>query len=315
MTLYSNLSVNYKIDAAALSEAGYTNVYVICTMNNVVNGKNTPVATRVEGKLTNGVYVFEYKNVAPQYMGTNIYTVIIAEKADGTVYRSKTTVYSVRDYCMNILGKDDYTTDTPYNNALRTLLVDILNYGAEAQKYVSPGYRTNDLANCRLTPAQAAQATPTAPEFEDVYSVSEGTVDNATVTFAGKGLYLDNAVRIRYRIKVNGSISGLKLVVRSENLNKTWTIGSASFKKVDGTTDEYYVYFAGLNFNQLGETVTAVVKDASGNAVSETMTYSISSYIHNWLNNSSATAALKSILNTLAKLSASSQAFVVAANG
>ncbi|MBQ3868819.1 MAG: hypothetical protein II789_09815 [Clostridia bacterium] len=308
LTLYSNLSVKYKINAAALTEAGYTNAYIICTMNNVVDGGNTPVARRIAGKLDGDTYVFEYKNIAPQYMGTDIYTVVFAEKADGTLYRSEVNVYSVREYCMNILGKDEFAHGTEYNNALRTLLVDILNYGAESQNYV--GYRTGDLANSGLTAEQAAEATPAVPEYTDVYSLSEGTVADPTVTFKGKGLYLDNAVRIRYKIHVDGAITGLKLVVNSEGLGKTWTVAAASFKKIDDDGN-YYVYFAGLNFNQLGETVTAVVKDAAGNAVSETMTYSVASYIHNQLaKEPPVSAPLVNLLRTLAKLTVSSQEFL-----
>ena len=311
LTLYSDLSVNYKINASTLSGAGYTNAYIICTMNNVVGGKNTPVATRVDGVLKNGVWVFEFKNIAPQYIGTSIYTVIFAEK-DGTLYRSKTTVYSVRDYCVNMINKAAYTTDTPYNNAFRTLLVDILNYGAESQLYVD--YRIGDLANCRLTADQAAQATPAAPEFSDVYALTEGTVASPLATFLGKGIYLDNAVRIRYKIHVDGDVSGLKLVVNAAGLKKTWTIASSSFKKIDNNGN-YYVYFAGLHFNQLGETVTAVVKDASNAAVSETMTYSITSYIHNQLAKNDSQSLLSNLLRALAKLSVSSKEFLTIASG
>ena len=133
------------------------------------------------------------------------------------------------------------------------------------------------------------------------------------MTFTGKGLYLDNAVRIRYKIHVDGALTGLKLVVNAPGLNKTWTIKASSFKKIDDNGN-YYVYFSGLNFNQMDETVTAVVKDASGNAVSETMTYSITSYIHNQLAKTDppAPAKLVNLLRTLAKLNISSNDFVEA---
>ena len=149
-----------------------------------------------------------------------------------------------------------------------------------------------------------------------MYSLTTGTVENPLATFEGKGLYLDNAVRIRYKLHISGDISGLKLVVRSESLGKTWTIRAASFKKINNTSD-YYVYFAGLNFNQLDEVVTAVVQDAAGNAVSETMTYSIGSYIYNQINKNDASPAqvkLVALLKTLAKLNKSATDFVEAAS-
>ncbi len=56
---------------------------------------------------------------------------------------------SVRDYAMRILEKQ--------NAEAKTLLVDMLNYGAAAQTYF--GYNTDDLANNQLSETQKAYAT------------------------------------------------------------------------------------------------------------------------------------------------------------
>ena len=60
---------------------------------------------------------------------------------------------SVRSYAMNILANKEQP------EAVKTVVVDMLNYGAEAQKYF--GYNTKDLANKKLTDAQKALATDT----------------------------------------------------------------------------------------------------------------------------------------------------------
>ncbi|MBO7658425.1 MAG: hypothetical protein J6T65_03850, partial [Clostridia bacterium] len=123
--LYNDLSIVYKIK---LSDLGtYEDPYLICTINNR--------ALRIYGELVteNNVqlYMFEFKNVNPQKMSTTVYTVVYATK-NGSLHRSeKITPYSVRKYAENQLKK----TTTPA--VLRTLLVDLLNYGTYAQIYKS----------------------------------------------------------------------------------------------------------------------------------------------------------------------------------
>lgn len=55
---------------------------------------------------------------------------------------------SVKEYAYTLL--DRYSSDE--YSKLRTLLVDLLNYGAMAQKYV--GYKTDNLVNSELTAVQ-----------------------------------------------------------------------------------------------------------------------------------------------------------------
>lgn len=60
-------------------------------------------------------------------MGSTVTATLCAVK-DGTVYEGKIANYSVPQYAANMLNK---STDA----GLRTMLVDLLNYGVAAQSY------------------------------------------------------------------------------------------------------------------------------------------------------------------------------------
>lgn len=82
----------------------------------------------------------------------------MADKIDVTIYKNNGTQISgkwtdsVRSYAMRILEKQDAKT--------KTMLVDMLNYGAAAQTYFT--YNTDDLANNLLSKTQKAYATKSA---------------------------------------------------------------------------------------------------------------------------------------------------------
>ena len=60
-------------------------------------------------------------------MGTEV-TARLFYNTEGADHMSHALSYSVRQYAMNMLEKTD-------DAAMKTLLVDMPNYGAEAQKY------------------------------------------------------------------------------------------------------------------------------------------------------------------------------------
>ena len=91
LTLYNDISINYKVSKALLEENGYINPYV----EFVLNGKKTIVKSyRVDGDK----YIFDFANLAPNQMNDIIYATLYATKA-GELYASEVTQYSVADYC------------------------------------------------------------------------------------------------------------------------------------------------------------------------------------------------------------------------
>ena len=85
--------------------------------------------------------VFYYTDLAARQMTDVIYVRAYAE-AQGVGYYSEVTSYSILTYAYNKLGKTDTASS---DSRLKTLLTDMLTYGASAQRYI--GYTGNGLAD------------------------------------------------------------------------------------------------------------------------------------------------------------------------
>lgn len=89
-----------------------------------------------------GLYMTSTSGVHAKYLGDRQYFRAFARKSDGTIVYSKMVSYSALDYAENVLTKSS-------DVKLKQLVVAMLNYGAEAQKFF--GYKTDDLMNKDLT--------------------------------------------------------------------------------------------------------------------------------------------------------------------
>ena len=276
--LQSNLSFNYKIPVSVLEESGYENPYVVCKY-----GTNQRV---LNYKIEDGNYVFSFHGIAPHCM-TDVITATVYAEYDGKKYEGKTTNYSVTTYCYSALPIVGTST--------RTMIVDLLNYGAAAQIY--KGYNTTTLANASLTSEMAAYASPELSSLKTVAKSELGDAVNPTVEWKTVGLEMGDAVRIRYGFTTNEPISDLTVKIVSES-GMSWTIPSSQFTESDGV---YYVRFKGLNAAQMSEPVYATVYKGTS-AVSKKMCYSVESYVKAWESNTDVQyTALKDLLFAMMK--------------
>ena len=258
LTLQSNLKINYKVSDTYLDD-GYDNIYI----KFITNGTETVVK---DYSISNDKMIFVYSNIAPNQMGDTIYATIYAE-LDGTIYQSETKEYSVSQYCYNMLSK--YSSDE--YSKLRTLIVDLLNYGAESQIYTD--YHIENLVTARLTNEQLSWGTIESPTLKTVQDIEYEVIENPAVTWIGAGLNLNNSITMRFKIATD-SIE--RLQVKVSNASAEWFIDSADFEQTSGG---YYVYFNGFNAGQMRDSAfVTVYKD--GEAISNTICYSIESYAY-----------------------------------
>ena len=109
----------------------------------VANAKDVILgATQIDG-----LYMVATNGIHAKYLGDTQYFRAFAKKADGTYIYSKMVSYSALDYAKNVLAKSN-------DVKLKQLVVAMLNYGAEAQKFF--GYNTENLMNMDLTADQQA---------------------------------------------------------------------------------------------------------------------------------------------------------------
>jgi len=262
LTLENDLTLNLKIDKARYDDLYRNTVpYAMVTLGD-------DEAQKIEGELKNGKYVISFKDVAPQRMGDVVKATAYEPTKDtaGTpleeMSNGKYSNYSIKSYCESTIG-------TTENASLKTLLVDLLNYGAAAQNYKN--YKTDALVNKDVNQELASGALPTLDA-----EYTRTTLDGATTTWKSAALRLDDdAVTLKFKLATEANIEGMYVKVTYDNGSKSATIGAEEFVATSGG---YYVYFDGLHAAQMREDVTATVYDADGNAVSGALTYSVENY-------------------------------------
>lgn len=205
-----------------------------------------------------GRYHFEFENVTPQYMGEPVDVTVTATYGDKT-YSHTNSGYSVRKYCVNMLGKTD-------DDLLKTLLSDILVYGENAQLYTK--YKTDAL----VTEGVDVSAASTYPGLSGLHEKSIGEADE-DVFWNAASLSLSNNVSLVLKFHAS-DIEGLSVTATIDGRTETFT----EFTPVKGQDDLYTVSFRGIyatEFNSL--VLTSFYRD--GEQIGNTLQYSVNIYI------------------------------------
>ncbi len=289
LVVHNNCSLNYNINKYQVDNNGYSNPYVVFKLGDrTVKVDNYTLSEDGES------YVFTFDNITPDQMNDTISATLHAE-FNGVEYASETKEYSVAQYCYNLLGK--YSGDE--DAKLRTLLVDLLNYGSASQIYTR--HNAESLANTKLTEEQKSWGTSGQPELKTVKNTAYKTIDNPSVTWKSAGLNLNKSVTMRFKIDAD-NIDGLSIGVETASGNR-WTIGANSLYKTDGG---YEFLFGRLGAGQMSEPVYLTVYKGD-TAVSDTICYSIESYAYAKQNDTD--TAFGNLLSTMMKYGNSARAY------
>ncbi len=259
LTLQNDLTLNYKVEKSLFDGTNFENPYILFEMNGV--------QTKVSDYEENGnYYVFRFENIAPNQMNDTVKATLYA-KTEDTLLCGTTVSYSVAAYCYNMLGKcvgNEYAK-------LRTLLVDLLNYGAQSQRYTN--YGIDRLVNANLTAEQRVFGTAETPVLSSCLNTEYATVENPSAAWGGAGLKLENAITMRFILTAEDITD---LTVNVTTSFGEWNIPASEFVPMDSG---YYVYFNGLNAGQLREPIYLTAYRGK-TAVSNTVCYSVESYAY-----------------------------------
>lgn len=256
LSLESSITMNFKVLKNSLSS--FDDFY----MTFECGGKEEKVTNY---KQDGNYYVFSYKGINPQLMNDKVTAALHAKNSNGE-YTSPEKVMSVREYAYTML--DRYSSDE--HSKLRTLLVDLLNYGSATQKYV--GYQTDNLANSDLTATQKSWASKDTKEFKNIRNFNYKTISNPTVQWNSCGLVLGNAIMFKVKFTANNvENKTIEITLR----NAKFTYDKNDFKdNGDGT---YYVYCNELFAHEVSDEVLLTVYE-NGVPCSNTMRFSVESY-------------------------------------
>ena len=261
LTLQHNFAINYKVKPVLLEK--YTDLSVEVTMN----GETTELRAYTVDK--SGYLSFQFEDIAPQTIGDEIVAVLRA-KENGVDTQTKPYTSGVKAYCDKAL---EYYADEAYAT-FRTLIVDLLHYGAKAQVYTD--YKPTELVDRELTDTQLSWGTQGEPALTNHFVYELKTIENPTATWYGAGLILDSAVTLKLKFKVE-SIEGVKVQIVIED-GKTVVIDDAKHFRHNAVDGLYHLSVNGLNADQMSKKLELTILDAEGNAISNTAQYSIESY-------------------------------------
>lgn len=269
----NDISLNYYIPDSGLD--GHTDVFLLVERDRYVDGVLTPTKAIIENyTVVDGNLRFAYRGIAACEMGDTVRATLYSIK-DGVLYTSPLDEYSVKTYAYNRLAN---STDA----AFKTLLVDMLNYGAAAQVYF--GYDTDNLVNRDLTDEQKALAT--AEANAESIERTESTVEGAIASIDGRSVVFNSNVELKYYIRFTEGtdVSALKLV-----LTYTTVAGVEKYIEISGSdfvyVEAYRAYSAkcvDIAAADMSCEVYATVYDGI-TPVSNTEVYSIESYVANRL--------------------------------
>lgn len=277
LTLYNDFAIRFRVAASEI-DGKYENVYATFGFNGVDNAVTINLN---EATLDKGYYVFKFEDIAPNMMGEPVIAQLHGEqggvKKDGSI-----RYYAIADYCYNILGTEKYKS----LHNLHTLLVDILNYGSSAEVYTNKhathyfgGSKTRDYTEKTVNSidefaSYSGLATSTAPNKSSVaYGGKTGSAGTASID--GKQPILGDTVAIRFYISGTAPEgSTVKFYIPDlDGSARVWPkpLGSKS-------GDYYTVLFDDFNASHMDNKICVTVLDGSGNAISQTLEYSIATY-------------------------------------
>lgn len=279
----ASLVLNGKLDLiyTAVVPEDYDDPYIVFEGP---NGTET-----VEGEYENRQYQFTYTGINPQCIGDTVSATLYVTK-DGVQESIAINGYSVRQYCVNKLA------DKTISAELRTLLSDLLAYGAAAQVYT-------EYALDRPVDEGDDIVDPTYSSFTELTGSTAallGTADEGVYWQSAK-LTLSNSVAMTFRF----------YAVSTENLTVKISVGeaeprTATYRAVSGKENCYEVTVTDLSAEQFGEAVRAsFFRDET--QVGNTVQYCVNDYVFAKQNDSD--EALASLVRALYNFGASAAAY------
>lgn len=225
-----------------------------------------------------GQYVFVYDGVTPQHLNDEI-AATLSYKLNGESFTAEGT-NSLQAYLETLLGKTsvELGQSAAATAAMQTLAADLLHYGAALQTYV--GHDTENLAD-----VNAGAYGSTFSSVGDEYAVQMTNEVDESAQWTAAGLHFSDRMGLYFNFTA-ADAAGYEVKASLGDEERTLT------PVLTETENEYIVYYKGISVLDFDEPVNVQVFDAEGNAVSETLSYSVNTYVYNKQGGEDAMAAL-----------------------
>ena len=220
--------------------------------------------------IKNGVnrHIYTFAGILPIYMGETIEATVCAN-VNGEIV-SKTLEYSVKDYCVSVINS------ASSSSKFKTVVTDLLVYGAAAQVYVEPTISDEELVTSGVNLSNATQEfiKLTAEENNKLSMVGEA-YDG--LSWTAVNLYAKDTISMKFYFTVGSNVDVSKLQIKLEYLDEAKYIDVTSLN-YDNEKERYEVTFTNIWPIYYDEIVNAsFVLD--GVEVGKSLNYSVNTYI------------------------------------
>ena len=326
-TLYMDdaLTLKYKaMNSIFTSEGlGFTDPYITIAIDRGESGGLFESGEIYPVKDGNGDYVvddsgrilFEFKGLSPAFMGAPA-TIVLHGTRNGVDCSAGTISYNIVSYAKNLLVNENAPQE------MKKLVVDLLYYGAEVQKYSNTN--VDNLPTAIFSEEPYKQYAALKTEWNNMTLTDNSNADkdlnNPTASFTpqmditGAVLNFDNSIRIDITVGMNDAevFNGAKAVIWTAGFSKTHTIvlgdiddinqRRANARALEANSaygHRYRVSFRDLVPNMGRECFYIKFVDAEGNDLTNTLCYSFESYSRRVLDSESAGEQVKDLARAL----------------
>ena len=257
MTLGNELSMNFFVNK---SDIDTSKKYYIKIRKTYADGRADKVLIIPNADWTNynsNYYSVKFNGVTAKEMNDLIYVQVFYEDETPASY---IWTDSVSKYVLRILEKQDSIT--------KTMLVDMLNYGAEAQ--IQLNYDKTNLANMKLSETQKAYATSSV-------TAEDHRIKGAN--YYGSNLNLGN--NLKFSLFFEQITRDMYAVVSFTNHYgdaKTFRIEGSDFELYNSSNSIYRIYIEQMVLADARQLITCTVYNKDG-SVAASASDSIESYI------------------------------------
>jgi ABC-type uncharacterized transport system substrate-binding protein len=296
LSLEGATSVNYLVPKAALDAYGLDSFKMVVVHTDydrdtgVYSEETRELAAEAELYVAGGAnyYKFVYAEIPAMKLNDVMIAHVEGEK-DGVTFTSAVLERNPIQYCYNA------TNNAAAGENLQKTCANMILYAAAAQTLFN--YNTANLATAAWTQTQEALCERDVPAWENIDS-REPLESGKLVNIIGTTLDVNSRVDMRYVMSFEDGVDYTTLTMYctyTTYQDDTVTV------EIPGTTwTDYQGYKAAtmdvLNAAEMRSLLTAVVKDANGNVVSETYHTNVQSYGCKIYNNASAPQNLKDLM-------------------
>lgn len=293
LLLQDKVIIQFYVRQSDTADNGYTNYKVVFNCNGV-----DYVVEEYEAIGTD--YAFNYNECSPEQFADTVTATVYGQVGDDeTWYQGRTTTYSVTAYAESAL--------TETKSDLNVLLVDILNYGAAAQRYVS--YKTDALVNASLSETQKTWASeiPDPSTYVSIKknNVLDSTPATQTAGFKNATLFLGNCIAYDLRFDPDNSSServsldgySIRVTLGDEVIDEvSYAENPDAFTPAPSNADQYVFRCTSLKPCDIRQTAYfEILKD--GAVVSKALSYNVDTYAREAYDNANSTADLLYLLD------------------